>query len=703
MQRLFLFALITMSMMACKQTPKTDNPFLMDYGTRYEVPPFDRIKNEHYLPAFHEGIARQNAAVEAITNNTDAPTFANTVEAFDQSGELIYRLNLHFFNVMSTDSDDSLQAIAREVTPLLTRHSDNLALNPKLFQRISEVYQQHDTATLTSSQWRVVEKYYMDFVRNGANLNAADQDSLRHINEKISMLCLQYGENLLAETNKNFALVVDQQADLAGLPADVVEAAAKEAEQAGHAGKWMFTLQKPSWIPFLQYADNRELREKLYRGYFMRGDNGNEQDNNALVASIAQLRAQRAKLLGYATHAHWVIEENMAQNPLNVTTFLDQLWKPALERSKAELDQMQKIAKREGATFQLQSWDWWYYAEKLRKEKYDLDESELKPYLKLENVRDGMFQVATNLYGITFEKMNDMPVYNPEVETWEVKEADGTHLGVLYMDYFPRGGKRPGAWCTSFRDAGMKNGERITPVVSIVCNFTQPTADAPALLNWDEVTTIFHEFGHGLHALFIQGQYKRTAGVVARDYVELPSQIMENWAAEPQVIKLFGRHYQTNEVMPDALINKLQNSAQFNQGFMTVEYLAASYLDMAVHGISADTTIADARAFENQAMAKIGLIPEILPRYRNTYFSHIFDGGYAAGYYVYIWAAVLDADAFDAFKQSGNLFNRDLADKFRKHCLQDSGEEDGMVLYRKFRGQDPSVKPLLERRGLIEN
>ncbi|MBN2744959.1 MAG: M3 family metallopeptidase [Marinilabiliaceae bacterium] len=700
MQPYLLIGLITTIMTACQPTTRENNPLLTTYNTPFEVPPFDLIQHEHYLPAFKAGIEQQNQMVDQIITSTDSATFDNTILAFDQSGELLHRISLLFFNLMSSDVDDSLQSIARDVTPLLTRHADNLALNEKLFKRIQHVWNQKESSTLSPAQKRVVEKYYMDFVRNGALLPNDSQDTLRVLNEKISMLCLQFGENLLAETNQNFLLLIDNPNDLDGLPQAIRETAALEAKQQGHEGKWAFTLQKPSWIPFLQYATNRQLREKLYRGYFMRGDNDNANNNGTIVTEIAQLRAQRARLLGYSTHAQWVIEENMAEKPENVTRFLDQLWMPALNRAKNELTEMQQIAKNEGLNSPLQSWDWWFYAEKLRKAKYDLDEAELLPYFELQNVRNGMFDVANKLYGITFNPMNNLPVYHPEVETWEVKDEDGSHLGILYLDYHPRAGKRPGAWCTTFRDAQSQNGHRIAPVVSIVCNFTKPMGDTPALLTWDEVTTIFHEFGHALHALFTDGQYKRTAGVVPRDYVELPSQIMENWASEPQVLRQYAKHYQTGETIPESLIQKIEKSAHFNQGFMTTEYLAASYLDMAWHGIDASTKIIDANTFEQEAMTGIGLISEILPRYRSSYFSHIFDGGYSAGYYVYIWAAVLDADAFAAFKESGDIFNRDLANRFRQHCLRDSGEDEGMTLYRKFRGADPSVEPLLTRRGL---
>jgi peptidyl-dipeptidase Dcp len=513
------------------------------------------------------------------------------------------------------------------------------------------------------------------------------------------MLSLEFGENLLAETNKNFQLVIEDSSGLAGLPAGVVDGAAEAAREAGMEGKWVFTLSKPSMIPFLQYAENRALREKIYRAYCMRGNNGNENDNNALVARMVKLRTQKAQLLGFRSYADYIIDENMAKTPGNVYDFLMRLWDPALPMAKKEAAEMQVIIDRERGNFKLQPWDWWYYAEKVRKEKYDLDESELRPYFSLNHVRDGMFMVANQLYGITFTRRTDLPVYEKDVETFEVRESDGKSVGILYLDYYPRSGKGAGAWCTDFRSAVTEKGKRIDPVVSLVCNFTKPTEDAPALLNWDEVTTLFHEFGHALHGLFTQGSYYRTAGDVARDYVELPSQIMENWAGDAEVLKAYARHYKTGEPMSDELIGKIRKSSLFNQGFETVEYLAASVLDLDYH-TRTDTADISAEKFETNSMNRIGLISEIIPRYRSTYFAHIFDGGYAAGYYVYIWAAVLDADAFNAFKESGNIYNAELASGFRKYCLAESGDDEGMVQYRKFRGKDPSVDALLKRRGL---
>jgi peptidyl-dipeptidase Dcp len=687
---------------ACNKPDKTDssNPFFVQWDTPFGVPPFDKIKNKHYLPAFKEAIRQDNAEIRIIVNNSEEPTFENTILPLDKSGDLMTNVRSVFFNLSDANTNDSIQELAMEIAPMLSSHYDDIIMNDTLFNRIKVVYQSRDSSGLDKSQIRVVEKYYEDFVRNGANLNPADKDKLRKLNEELTGLSVKFGQNLLAETNNSYRLIIDKKEDLAGLPENVIIGAADAARADSLDGKWLFTLHKPSWIPFLQYSEKRDLREKIYRGYFMRGNNNNQYDNKKILQRIARLRAERAGLLGFKNHASYVIDINMAKTPENVYDFLYKLWDPALKRSKQEVKDMQSIIDAGGDKFKLASWDWWYYSEKVRKQKYNLDEAELKPYFKLENVRDGMFWVANQLYGITFTKLENVPVYYPDVEVYEAKEADGSHLGLLYLDYFPRESKSGGAWCTSFRDAKYRDGKKIAPIISIVCNATKPAGDVPSLLSWDDVTTLFHEFGHALHGLFTDGKYDRTAGKVQIDFVELPSQIMENWAAEPAVLKHYGKHYENGETIPDALIEKIKKSGQFNQGFETVEYLAAAILDLDYHVLKPGDSIADVLAFEKQSMDHIGLIKEILPRYRSTYFAHAFEGGYDAGYYVYIWAAVLDADAFDAFKKSGDIFNKDLAAKFRKYCLAEGGEDEGMIQYRLFRGQEPSIEPLLFRRGL---
>ena len=677
---------------------KEVNPFFTEYKTPFQVPPFSLIKIEHYLPAFEKGIADQQVEIDAITNNTAAPTFINTIDAFDKSGKQIKKVSSVFYSLNSANTNPEMQALNRKIAPLTTKHRDNIALNDELFQRIKMVYQDLSKSKLNADQKRVVDKYYKDFVRSGANLNETDKIKLRDLNQKLSVASIKFNEDLLAENNTNFKLVIDSKADLDGLPEASITAATDDAKKAGIEGKWIFTLQKPSMLPFLQYAKNRALREKLYRGYFMRGNNNNEYDNKELVLTIMNLRSEKAKLLGFKTHAEYVISNNMALTPEKVYTFLEDIMKPAQEVAKRDRDEMQKIIDREGGTFKLEPWDWWYYTEIVRKEKYNLEESELRPYFALENVRDGMFTVANKLYGITFKKMTDCPVYLPEVEAYEVKDEKDSHLGVLYLDYHPRPGKRVGAWCGRFRSQYYENGKKITPVVTIVCNFTPPSGNAPSLLSWDEVSTLFHEFGHGLHGLFTDGKYERTAGSLQRDMVELPSQIMENWAAEPEVLKMYAKHYITGKVMPEELMNRLMNSMKFNEGFNTVEYVAASLLDLDWHSFTEPQKV-DVINFEKESMKKMGLMEEILPRYRSTYFSHII-GGYDAGYYVYLWAAVLDADAFQSFVDSKDLYNKQIAAKFRKYILTEGGSDEGMVQYLKFRGQEPSREPLLNKRGL---
>ena len=682
-----------------KQPENTQNPFLTEYQTPFKVVPFDQIKTEHYMPAFEAGMKEQLAEIDAIVNNTEEPTFQNTILPYDKSGQTLARVSNVFFNLNECLTNDEMISIAEEVLPLLSKHDDAIAMNPKLFERIDYVYQHRNEAGLDDQQIRVVEKYHEDFVRQGAALDAEKQAELSQINEQLSTLSLQFGNNLLKE-NSNYQLVIDNPADLAGLPQASIDAAAQEAKNNGMEGKWVFTLSKPSLIPFLQYAENRELRKQMYLAYYNRGDNGNEFDNKDIIKEMLRLKQQKAQLLGYDCPANYILSVNMAHDAATVDQFLADIFTPAQELAKKELAEMQAIADKEGADFKLEGWDWWYYAEKLRVAKYDFDENQIKPYLSVDNVRDGMFMAANKLYGVTFTPNNTLPVYYPGVETYEVKEANGDFLGILYLDYYPRASKSGGAWCTGFRDGGHDiNGNKRYPLVSLVMNFTPPTDSVPALLNWDETETMWHEFGHALHGFFSDGLYDRTCGAVPHDFVELPSQIMENWVAEPEVIRMYAKHYQTGEVMPDSLIQKIENSGLFNQGFNTTELIAASILDMKFHELTSVEGL-DVDAFEKQQMDAIHLMPEILPRYRSTNFAHIFSGGYSAGYYGYTWAEVLDKDAFNYFKSSGNLFNPEIAAAFRKYCLQDGGNDEGMVQYRKFRGQDPDNEPYLKARGL---
>jgi peptidyl-dipeptidase Dcp len=690
-------------MMSCttgeKKMKTTENPFLAPYGTPFETAAFDRIKNEHFMPAFQQGIKVHDEEIHAITSNPHAPDFENTIVAFDRTGDLLISVSSVFFNLTSANTNKELQAIAKEVSPLLTTHYDNILLNAKLFQRIKAVYDQRAQLTLTTEQATLLDKTYKQFARGGANLPEDKQAQLRELNKELSLLSLQFGDNMLAETNA-FKLVIDKEEDLAGLPKFVRDAAAAAAKEDSLDGKWLITLDSPSRIPFLQFSAKRELREKVLKAYINRGDNNNQFDNKKIASKLASLRLKRANLLGYPTHADYVLEENMAKNPATVYTFLDKVWTAALPVAKKEAAELQAMIDKEGSKFKLEPWDWWYYAEKLRKQKYDLDEEALKPYFLLENVRSAMFNVANRLYGITFTERNDIQKYQPDVRTFEVKEADGKHLGILYMDFFPRAGKEGGAWMNSFRDQYVMGDSSVTPIVTMVLNFTKPTPDMPSLLTFEEVSTMFHEFGHSLHGLLSNTTYRKISGTsVPRDFVELPSQIMENWAAEPEVMKMYAHHYKTGEVIPQELIDKLKASEYFNQGFITVEYMSAAYLDMDWH-TRTDTTQADAIAFENQSMSKIGLIPQIVVRYRTPYFAHIFSGEYSAGYYSYLWAEVLDADAFQAFKET-SLFDPATAKAFREYILSRGGTDDPMNLYKKFRGKEPDVKPMLKRKGLI--
>ena len=674
------------------------NPLLEAFNTPYGVPPFDKIKEEHYLPAFEEAIKQHKKEIEKIVNNPDEPTFENTIEALDRSGELLRRVSAIFFNLLAANTNDKMQEIAKKVSPMLSAHEDEIYMNPKLFQRIKSVYEKREKLDLNTEQKTVLEKYYQDFVRGGANLDDQKKEELKKINQRLAVLTLKFGENVLKDKN-SFVLVIDKKENLAGLPENVIAAAAELAKKKGYDGKWVFTVDKPSMIPFLTYANNRALREKIFKAYTHLGNNNNEFDNKAIIKEIVNLRIKKAHIMGYKTYADFALVRNMAKTPENVYKLMDEIWKPALKKAKEERDELQKLIYEEGENFKLQPWDWWYYAEKLRKKKYALDEEMLRPYFKLDNVRKGAFYVANKLYGITFVERDDLPKYHPDVKAFEVKDANGNTIGIYYADYFPRPGKRSGAWMDAFRKEAKINGKRIIPVVYNVTNFSKPVGDKPALLSLEEVLTLFHEFGHALHELLSQCTYYRVSGTnVPIDFVELPSQFMENWAVEPAVMKVYAKHYLTGEPIPDELIEKIHNARHFNQGFATTEYLAAAYLDMDWHTLP-EPADWDVNKFEQESMKKIGLIPEIVVRYRSTYFQHIFAGGYAAGYYSYIWAEVLDADAFHAFKEHG-LFDRETAEKFRKFIIEKGGSDDPMKLYVSFRGKKPSIEPLLERRGL---
>ncbi len=699
---IFLFLSVSIFFVACKTSEKkmNNNPLLNSFETPFGIPSFEKIQNKHYLPAFKESIKTHDAEIEAIVNLKEAPDFKNTIEALDFSGILLTDIGNIFFALKSSHTNDSIDKIAEEISPLLAGHQDDIALNVALFQKVKAVYDKKETLQLNTEQSFLLKKTYDRFVRGGANLPAEKKERLREINQKLSVLTLKFGDNLLKENNA-FELLLEKVEDLAGLPESVISGAKEAAESKGYKGKWLFTLDNPSRIPFLTYSEKRELREKIYKGYLQKGDNNNANDNKAIIKEIITLRQEKANLLGYTNYAEFVIDENMAKTPEEVFKLLNKVWKSALPAVKKEADELQKMIYFEGNKYKLEGWDWWYYSEKVRKAKYDLDEEALRPYFELENVKAGMYMLANKLYGITFEPIKNAPLYHTEAQAYEVKEADGKHIGVFYTDPYPRESKRGGAWMTNIRDQYIINGKDTRPIVMNVTNFSRPTGTSPSLLTFDEVLTMFHEFGHGLHGLLSNCNYRSLSGTsVPRDFVEFPSQIMENWAAEPEMLKLYAKHYKTGEVIPDELIQKIQNSKYFNQGFATAEYTAAALLDMYWHTLSVIDENFDVNAFENKVKEDIGLIPEVAFRYRSTYFAHIFSGEYAAGYYVYQWAAVMEADGFEAFKEKG-LFDKKTGLSLREHIISKGSTDDAMKMYIDFRGKEPSIEPFLRRSGFI--
>jgi len=670
------------------------NPFFAAYGTEFNVHPFDRIQPESFDPAFEEGMRRQIAEIDVIVDYPEEPTFENTIVALDLSGELLKEVSRVFFALTGSNTNDELQQIQKQMSPKLAAHRDEIQLNKGLFERVRTVYEQRAELELSGEQLYLLENLYKGYVRAGALLDDEDQTRLKEINQRLSQLRVEFSQNLLAETN-DFMLVIEDNADLAGLPDGVIDTAAGAAARAELEGKWVFTTHKPSMLPLLTYAENRALRQKLYSAYTMRGDNGNEHDNTEIIAEIVNLRVEKARLLDYETYADYILERRMAKNPGNVYDLLNRLWDASLPVAKRELVEMQAIIDREGGDFELASWDWWFYAEKLRKEKYNLDDNELRPYFKLENVREGAFWVANQLYGLTFEPVENLPKPHPDAQVFEVKESDGSHAAIMYMDFHPRESKRQGAWCGGFRGQSRVGGTEIDPIINLVCNFTTPSGDTPALLSLDEVETLFHEFGHALDGILSNVTYKTKFS--SSDFSELPSQIMEHWAREPVVMKQYAKHYQTGEPIPDELMEKIADSKYFNQGFVQVEYLAACLLDMEYHTLNEPADL-DVNAFERAYFDRIGLIPEIESRYRTSYFAHIV-GSYAAGYYGYIWSGVLDNDAFEAFKET-SLFDQETAQRFRTEILEVNGTADYLEMYTNFRGREPEIEPLLRNRGL---
>lgn len=697
MKKLFLTSLVLCSLMACNN----QNPLLSEQNTPYGVPAFDKVKTEHYMPAFEEAIAQNKAEIEAIVSNPAEPTFDNTIVALDRSGELLDRVSGVFFNILEADGNDEMNRIAEEVTPLLSELSDGILLNEGLFRRVKAVYDQREQLGLDAEQMRLVTETYKNFAQNGANLSPEQKERLKEINTELGLLSLQFGNNVVAETNA-YQLFITDEAELKGLPESAKASAKEDAIAAGRPDAWLFTPKRPSFTPVLQYCENRELRRELLMAYTTRGNHDNEYDNKALIVKTMKLRIEKAHMFGYDCPADYILADCMAKDAKTVDAFLQSVWEPSLKAAKKEAAELQALMDNDLPGETLQPWDWWFYAEKLRKVKYDLDEEQLKPYFELSNVRKGVFAVAHSLYGLNFEQLTDMPVYNPEVEVFKVTEADGSLVGILYTDYFPRAGKRPGAWmnniCSQYVDA---EGVDHRPVIINVGNFNKPTKDNPSLLSMDDVETLFHEFGHALHGLMAKANYKSLSGTnTPRDFVELPSQFMENYCYSPEIMKTYAFHYQTGEVMPDSLIEKINRATTFNQGFVTTELLSSSILDMDYHKM---TEIADfdVNAFEAESMAKMQMIPQIITRYRSTFYNHIFTTGYEAGYYSYTWSAVLDADAFAAFAETGDIFNPETAARFR-HLLEQGGTRDAAELYQEFRGKNADAKYLLERKGFVE-
>lgn len=688
-----LILLATISMSYSCASRKEANPFLSDFTTKYGVPPFDKIKLSNYDPAVIKGIAEQNERIDKIINNKEQPTFKNSIQAFDESSPILNRTTAIFMNMIDADTNDSLTALSMKLAPILTEQSDNIYLNKNLFARIDNVHQNENRENLTTEQKRLTDKIYRNFVRSGANLTPEKQTRLREINKELSQLTLAFSNNVLSENNA-FNLFIDKESDLAGLPQWYCQSAAEEAKTAGQPGKWLIKLNDASRIPFLQFSAVRPLREKLYTAYINRCNHNDQFDNKQIMTKILALRLEKAKLFGFDCYSNYSLEETMAKNSDNVMKLLHNIWNYSLEKAKIEAAELQQMMDKEGKAEKIEAWDWPYYTEKIRSAKYNLSDDEIKPYFKLENVKNGAFECAHRLYGITITPLKNISVYEPDVNAYEVNDSDGSQLGILYLDYFPRAGKKGGAWMSNYREE--RKGVR--PIICNVASFTKPVGNTPSLLTIDEVETLFHEFGHALHGLLTQCNYAGVSGTnVPRDFVEFFSQLNEHWATDPEVLRMYARNYKTGEVIPDSLIDKIQKQKTFNQGFMTTELLAASFLDMDLHNLKTMDGY-DVLSFEKQAMKNLELISAIDPRYRTTYFNHIV-GGYDAGYYSYIWSNVLDCDAFETFIEKG-IFNKDTANRFR-HCLLERGDsEDPMTMYKNFRGSEPQITPLLKDRGM---
>jgi peptidyl-dipeptidase Dcp len=700
--KLVFFLSIALLLLSCDNKQKTlnnleQNPLLMEWKTPFGVPPFDKIKSTDYLLALREGIKEQDIEIDKIVKNKETPSFKNTIEALELSGATLNKVSSVYNAVKGANTDDILNETGKTIAPELSKHRDNINFNKNLFKRVDAVYAYKDSLNLTSEELKLLEETHKGFVRAGVNLGEKDQTRLRELNSRLAILSQKFGDNLLHETN-NFELYVSDSSDLGSASEGLIEVAAKESKKRGHDKGWSFTLQRPSINPFLQVSPNRELRNKIFNGYAMRGNNDNEFDNKAILEEMASIRSAQAQLKGYKKHAEYILSDNMAETPEAVYAFMDKLWQPALKKAKQERDDLAQAMIKDGVKGKFNRSDWRYYVEKIRKEKYSFDEDETRPYFEVNAVREGFFMLANKLFGLSFKALTDVPKWHSDQQVYEVLNEDGSHLGILYMDFFTRESKRGGAWMNSLRRQSNLD-KRITPIVTTNFNFPPPTDKTPSLLSFTEAQTLFHECGHALHGLLSDVKYESLSGTsVPRDFVEFPSQVMENWMSEPEVLKLYARHYKTGEVIPETLIKRMNAANSFNEGFRTVEYMAAAYLDMAWHTLK-DSTRRKTVVFEKNEMDRLGLIDEIIPRYRSTYFSHIFNGGYSAGYYSYLWSEVLDADTFEAFKETGNIFDPTTAKKYKK-MLSQGGTKKGMELYKEFRGRAPKINALIKKRGL---
>lgn len=697
MKRQLLVAALAVAL-SSNMMAQVSNPLLNEFDTPFQIAPFEKITIDNYREAILKGLDEDKKEIEAIIKNPAAPNFENTIAALDQSGKLLDKAESTFSPISSSNSTEATRALQKELSPLFSAHSDDIYLNQQLFAKVKQVYDNQKKFNLNKEQKRVLEKIYKRFVRSGANLSDDKKEQLRKLNTEISMLQLNFSQNLMKETNNTY-VTVDKLSDLEGLSEGDIEAAAKMAETQGQKGKWMFNMQRPSCNPVLEYAKNRELRKKVYEAYCNRGNKDNQFDNKEISRKLVVLRLQKAKLMGFKDYASMALDDRMAKNSQNVYNLLNSVLTPAIAKSQEELNDIREEIKRDGGNFEPEGWDYRYYLNKAKQRKFAVDEEQIRPYLEINNVREGIFYVANKLYGLTFKERKDLPVYEPTAQSFEVIDKDGKTLAIFYSDYYPRDGKGAGAWCTAFRGQDYKGNERIIPIVVNVCNMTSPSGDKPALQSIDNVTTMFHEFGHALHSFMRDVHYNNTSNV-ERDFVELPSQINEHWAFEPEVLKVYAKHYKTGEVIPMDLVKKIQDSSKYGQGFATVEYVAASLVDMDLHTLTNVPADLNVMKFEQEKLAKRGVPRQIKPRYSVTNFSHTMGGGYTAGYYSYMWAEVLDADGFQAFKETGDIFNQKLADKFRKYVLTPGGIDDGMTMYKNFRGREPKTDALLVNRGL---